>query len=166
VKRTFLIGSVLFTLSGVAAAGPRDYRTGYDDGYNDCIVAGANAPTRADRDYQRGYADGYAACSVPGRVAGWAMLGARSLAEPSEKLMVDASAGRFSQVRIQIIRGAPLIGSIDVELADSSVQTIPVGRRMRPGEVLELALGGDRAIASIIVTGEPDPSATYEVSAR
>jgi hypothetical protein len=182
VKR--FISSVIFVVvgAGVANAEPGDYRNGYEDGYNDCIAGGVDAPPRDGRAYGRGYADGYRACTLgpqgtqdapgpptaPVRIdaAGWSTLGDRTLTAPSDKLVVGASAGRFSHVRVQVLHGAPQISSIDVRFLDSSLQTIPVGRQMRPGEVLELPLGVARPIASITVSGAPDPGATVQVSAR
>jgi hypothetical protein len=188
MKLWFLTASLVLALTGVAGAQPqpRDYRTGYDDGYNDCIAGGVNAPPRVARDYQRGYRDGYRACTLgpqgtansagapvvpgsppPGSVdaSGWAMLGASSLGSPSEKLMVGKSAGRFSRVRIQATAGAPRINAIDVRFLDSSLQSFPVGRTLRPGEVLEFALSRAQPISSITVTGAPDPNAAYRISA-
>ena len=175
--------TVILGLSAAALAQPRDeYRRGYDDGYDACTRGAEGDVPSAPHAYRKGYADGFHACTLGPEGAvntagqppasgvrsarGWSVLGVYSLAGPSEKTMVGAQAGRFGEVRIEAVRGTPVIRSIDVRYVDDTLQTFPIGRRLHPREVVRVQLGPERPISSITVTGEPSRVDAYELSLR
>lgn len=162
------------------------YRQGYSDGYAACSSGGTEAPAYGSRVYRNGYADGYRDCTLgpQGTLnsagppaapsasqstidwSGWTVLGRNILEQPSEKLMIGGSAGRFSRIRIGGSRGAPFIQSIHVRLVNDQLRSFEVHRRLFPGDALDFDLGGYYAVSSITVTGRPEPEAGYQVAAR
>ena len=189
-RRLVLATSVLLAFGAPAGAQPPGdwrnadaYRQGYTDGVAACGSGGQMRRVRGPDAYRQGYADGYRECTLgpsgtanspspraapPARVdwSGWRLLGSNVLQQPSEKLMVGTSAGRFSQVRISSSRGAPYVESVDIRLLNNELRSFDVRRRLSSGEAIDFDLGGVYKVSSVTVTGRPDPRAVYEIAAR
>jgi hypothetical protein len=104
-----------------------------------------NAQWTRDR-YDR-YSDSHWARDFRGR---WMALGRAYSAQPQHQFVLGRE--RLSKLRIEGVRGEPVIQSITVEFGDGSTQAVDLGMRLPrgTGEVIDLN-GGVRRIHRVIV---------------
>jgi hypothetical protein len=131
----------------------RDYRVDYD----------RDAPIvyQRDRDHYDRYDDSYWSREYRGRR--WTPL-ARAFDTRSERQFIALRGDRYRKVRVEGVRGAPMITKVVIEFLDRSTQVVELNSTLPggAGEVIDLN-GGTRRINRIIVYTDPRTRGAYSV---
>jgi len=112
------------------------------------------------RDHYDRYNNSHVANDFRGR---WVPL-ARGFSARSDRQFINAGNGRFRKIRIEAVRGEPVVTKIAIEFADQTTQAIDLDARLRAGggEVIDLN-GGVRRVHRIIVYTDPNGRGAYSV---
>ena len=97
--------------------------------------------------------------------ARWVTLADRLPGQTDRQFISMIGRGEYRQIRVQAIRGNPMITQVKIEYVDSpDMQTVTMNQRLPPGqgETIELN-GGRRQIKRIIVYSEPHFGGEYSV---
>jgi hypothetical protein len=115
---------------------------------------------RRDRDHYDRYDDSHWARDLRGR---WTPLG-REFNARNQRQAIVLSNDRFRRLRLEAVRGRPLITRVVIEFGNGSAQTIDLNSSLSTGagEVIDLA-GGTRGVRRIIVFTDPQARGTYAV---
>lgn len=93
---------------------------------------------------------------------GWVTL-AENYSAQSGRQFVKPS-GQFDKIRVEAVRGAPVVTKIVVEYSPNDVQVVEPNARLTPGEGYQLNLNGrNRSINRIAVYTEPQYGGEYSV---
>jgi hypothetical protein len=81
-----------------------------------------------------------------------------------QRQFIHVSGGRLSKLRIEGVRGAPVIQKVAIEFGDGSSQAIDLNMRLPrgAGEVIDLN-GSTRKVNRIIVYADPQTRGSYSV---
>jgi hypothetical protein len=87
-----------------------------------------------------------------------------SASTDKQSIAVNGRGGRFNRIRVEAVRGAPVIHKIAIEyLGDPNVQAVEMHRRLAPGTGETIRLNGDRRINRIVVYTEPTYRGAYSI---
>jgi len=94
----------------------------------------------------------------------WVPLARGYSAHTDRQFIHVAGTGRYRRVRIEAVRGEPVILQIAIEFADKTTQVVKYREALSAGtgEVIDLN-GGDRRINRIIVYTDPRSRGAYSV---
>lgn len=95
----------------------------------------------------------------------WVPIAERySAATDKQSIAVNGRGGRFNRIRVEAVRGAPVIHKVAIEyLNDPNVQAVELNRRLSPGSGETIRLNGDRPIRRIVVYTEPSYRGAYSI---
>lgn len=112
------------------------------------------------RDRYDSYARSHWARDFRGR---WQTL-ARGYSTQSDRQMIELRGERLSKLRIEGVRGAPLVQKIAIEFGDGSTQAVDLDMRLSrgTGEVIDLN-GRNRNVKRIIVYTDPRNRGAYNL---
>ena len=112
------------------------------------------------REHYDRYGNSHWASDFRGR---WVPI-ARGYSAHTDRQMITVGNGRFRKIRIEAVRGEPLVTKIAIEFADQSVQAIDMDARLPAGsgEVIDLN-GGVRRVHRIIVYTDPNSRGAYSI---
>jgi hypothetical protein len=93
----------------------------------------------------------------------WTPL-ARGYSAQSSRQFITVRGGRYDKLRVEAVRGEPVIQKIAIEFRDGSSQAVDLDMRLSrgTGEVIDLN-GRDRQINRIIVYTDPHSRGAYTV---
>jgi hypothetical protein len=119
---------------------------------------------RDDRAWTREHYDRYGNSHFANDFRGrWVPI-ARGYSAHTDRQMINVGNGRFRKIRIEAVRGQPLVTKIAIEFADQSTQAIEMDARLPAGsgEVIDLN-GGVRRVHRIIVYTDPNSRGAYSI---
>jgi hypothetical protein len=79
--------------------------------------------------------------------------------------VLHGRGGRFSHLRIEGVRGAPVINRITIQYMDDKSQIVNLNARLPRGTGEVIRLNGHRPIKRVIVYTEPGYGGAYSVFA-
>jgi hypothetical protein len=87
-----------------------------------------------------------------------------SAATNKQSISVMGRGGKFSRIRVEAVRGAPVIHKVAIEyMGDPNVQAVELNRRFAPGTGETIRLNGDRRINRIVIYTEPSYRGSYSI---
>jgi len=94
----------------------------------------------------------------------WVMLARANDARSERQFIHVDGAGRYRKLRIEGVRGEPVIAKIGIEFSDGTNQVVDYRESLPAGagEVIDLN-GGDRRISRIMVYTDPHSRGSYAV---
>jgi len=94
----------------------------------------------------------------------WVTIADRYSAD-NDRQFIAVNGGEFRKLRVEAVRGAPVIHKVAVEFVnDSNVQVIDFNARLRDGQGQNIDLnGGRRQIKRIVVYTEPGNGGAYSI---
>jgi hypothetical protein len=112
------------------------------------------------RDHYERYSRSHWASDFRGR---WVPL-ARAYNARTDRQFINVNNARYRKIRIEAVRGEPVVTKIAIEFADQSTQAIELDGRLQAGagEVIDLN-GGVRRVHRIIVYSDPNGRGSYSV---
>ena len=89
---------------------------------------------------------------------------ARAFSARTERQFIHVDGGRYRRLRVEAVRGEPVIRKIAIEFGDGTAQAVDVDMRLTSGagEVIDLN-GGARNIKRIIVYSDPRSRGSYSI---
>ena len=89
---------------------------------------------------------------------------ARAFSARTERQFIHVDGGRYRKLRVEAVRGEPVIRKIAIEFGDGTAQAVDVDMRLPAGagEVIDLN-GGARNIKRIIVYSDPRSRGSYSI---
>lgn len=113
-----------------------------------------------DRDHYDRYDDSHWSREIHGR---WTPLG-RGFNARTERQVIPMGGNRFRRLRLEGVRGQPLVTRVVVEFGDRTSQTVDLSSSLSggAGEVIDLN-GGTRRVNRVIVFTDPQARGTYAV---
>jgi hypothetical protein len=89
---------------------------------------------------------------------------ARAYSAQSDRQFIPVNGERFRRIRIEAVRGQPLVQKIVVEFMDRTSQAVDINERLArgQGEMIDLN-GGERRINRIIVYTDPRFRGAYSI---
>ncbi|HEU0036503.1 MAG TPA: hypothetical protein VFQ53_38085 [Kofleriaceae bacterium] len=94
----------------------------------------------------------------------WVTLGDRLSADDHRQFINLLGRGEFRAIRVEAVRGAPVINQVAIEFSDGQTQVVKMNSRIPPGAGQTIDLnGGARQINRIIVYSEPGYGGAYSV---
>jgi hypothetical protein len=145
--------AVLTTLALAASSTAYADRDRYGDRYD----------SRYDRDRDRydRYGDSRWSRDYRGR---WVPLASRYSAESQRQFIsLRGKGGRFTRLRIEADRGAPVINQVAIEYTDGNTQKVRLDSRLPRGSGEVIRLNRGQRINRIIVYSEPGYGGAYSV---
>ena len=102
-----------------------------------------------------------------GKQANWVPLAERYTANTDRQdIEVGGQIGRFRLLRLQAVRGRPVIHRLDVEFLDRTHRQYNIESALDQGGIVVRLHGGQRGIRRITVFTEPSHHAAYEIFGR
>jgi hypothetical protein len=89
---------------------------------------------------------------------------ARYYSARTDRQFIPVNGGRFSKIRIEAVRGEPVILKVAIEFMNRTTQAVDLDARLTrgAGEVIDLN-GGERRINRIIVYTDPRARGAYSL---
>lgn len=113
-----------------------------------------------NRDHYDRYANSHWASDFHGR---WVPI-ARGYSARTDRQMINVGNGKFRKIRIEGVRGEPLVTKIAIEFADQSTQAIDLDTRLPAGAGEVIDLNGDvRRVHRIIVYTDAHRGGSYSI---
>lgn len=93
----------------------------------------------------------------------WVAL-ARAYSAASERQFIHVDGGRYRKLRVEGVRGQPVIRKIAIEFGDGTAQAVDLDMRLSSGTGEVIDLNGDvRRIKRIIVYSDPRARGSYSI---
>ncbi|HEY5937374.1 MAG TPA: hypothetical protein VIU61_22155 [Kofleriaceae bacterium] len=115
------------------------------------------------RDRDRDYRDGYGYREVR-RDRGWTQLAPVHTGRiQTQQIMLNGNHQRLHKLRIQAVRGAPVVTRVTIDYMHREAQVVPVNSRVSRGEGTVIRIDPNARIQRILVYTEPRYGGAYTV---
>jgi hypothetical protein len=149
MRRLAVLTALVIAASSTASADRDRYGDRYDTRYD------------RDRDRYDRYDGSRWSREYRGR---WVPLASRYSAEAQRQFIsMRGKGGRFTLLRIEADRGAPVINQVGIEYTNGSTQKVQLDARLRRGSGEVIRLNGRQRINRIVVYTEPGYGGSYSV---
>jgi hypothetical protein len=155
MTRIALLTALAMATSTVAAAQPPVRVEARVEARDDAPIV-----YQRDRDHYDRYDDSHWSREIHSR---WTPLG-RGFNARTERQSIPLNGSRFHKLRLEGVRGQPLVTKVVIEFGNRSSQTVDLNSTLSggAGEVIDLN-GGTRRVNRIIVFTDPQARGTYAV---
>lgn len=96
--------------------------------------------------------------------ANWVQLADTYSAQTDQRAIdLNGRGGEFRRLRVESVRGAPVINQIAIEFANGEAQQVSIHTRLPSGEAQVIDLDRDAPIRRIVVYADPRFGGAYSV---